>query len=232
MILDCGAGWIVSTIFLFFETRAVPFRYKWGQHESFRLMAVNEAAQATVEEQIRRRLASGEYRPAFEQVLEAFSQKIFHLALSLMRDETQAEDMAQDILLRIWKGLPGYNGEASLSTWIYTIARNACLTELKKRARRPTISLNEEGFEATMDTIPTLQYQDPESGAAQDLSRLLAQIPDKYRQVIILFYLEQKSYEQVARLLGLPLGTVKTFLYRGKRELLRLGKQQPSLAIV
>lgn len=187
---------------------------------------VKEPAQATAEEQIGRRLANGEYRPAFEQVLEVYSQKIFHLALSLLRDQMLAEDLTQDVLLRIWKGLPGYHGEASVSTWIYTIARNACLTELKRRANRPTVSLSEVGFEANADAIPTLQYHDPEAGTALDVNQLLAQIPDKYRQVVSLFYLEQKSYEQVAALLGLPLGTVKTYLYRGKRELLKLSKER------
>ena len=190
---------------------------------------MNEPAQAPVEEILRRKLANGDYRPAFEQVLELYSQKIFHLALSMLRNETQAEDMTQDILLRIWKGLPGYHGEASLSTWIYAIARNTCLTELKKRAHRPAISLNEPAFETNLDAVPTLQYHDPDSGTALDVNQLLAQIPEKYRQVITLFYLEQKSYEEVAALLGLPLGTVKTFLYRGKKELLKLNAR-PALA--
>jgi RNA polymerase sigma-70 factor (ECF subfamily) len=185
---------------------------------------VKEPAQVTVEELIRRRLAGGEYRAAFEQVLEVYSQKIFHLALSLLRDQTLAEDLTQDVLIRIWKGLPGYHGEASMSTWIYTIARNTCRTELKRRANRPTVSLSEASFEANAAAIPTLQYHDPEAGTALDVNQLLAQIPDKYRQVLTLFYLEQKSYEQVAALLGLPLGTVKTLLYRGKRELLKLSK--------
>lgn len=186
---------------------------------------MNEPTQQPAEEFIRQRLASGEYRPAFERVLELYSQKIFHLALSMLRNQAQAEDMTQDVLVKIWKGLPGYHGGASLSTWIYTIARNTCLTELKKRAVRPTVSLSEPDFAQTLDAVPALQCAD-EIHAAMDVNHLLAQLPDKYRQAITLFYLEQKSYEEVAALLGLPLGTVKTYLYRGKRELLKLSRRR------
>jgi RNA polymerase sigma-70 factor, ECF subfamily len=187
---------------------------------------VSEPIQQPAEEFIRQRLASGEFRPAFEGVLELYSRKIFHLALSMLRNEAQAEDVAQDILVRIWKGLPSYHGGASLSTWIYTIARNTCLTDLKKRAARPTVSLSEAVFEEALDAFPSLQYSDRDSGLEADVNHLLAQLPDKYRQVIALFYLEQKSYEEVSALLGLPLGTVKTFLYRGKKQLMKLSRRR------
>jgi RNA polymerase sigma-70 factor (ECF subfamily) len=144
----------------------------------------------------------------------------------MIGNETQAEDLAQEVLLRIWKGLPGYRGGASLSTWIYTIARNTCLTELKRRALHPTVSMDEPGFAAAIDSVPALQSSDPESGLEMDVRQMLSQLPEKYRQVITLFYLEQKSYEMVASLLGVPLGTVKTFLYRAKRELLKINSRR------
>jgi RNA polymerase sigma-70 factor (ECF subfamily) len=127
--------------------------------------------------------------------------------------------------------LPGYHGGASLSTWIYTIARNTCLTELKKRAAKPTVSLHEPAFEETSGAVPALQYTDRDPGVAEDVNHILDQLPEKYRQVVSLFYLEQKSYEEVGALLALPLGTVKTFLYRGKKELLKLSGRQ-ALAVV
>jgi len=133
--------------------------------------------------------------------------------------------MTQEIFLRIWKALPNYHGEASLSTWIYTISRNTCLTELKRRAARRTVSLSEPVVEATLDSIPALQVSDREVGAEMDVEGMLNRLPDKYRQVIALFYLEQKSYEEVGAQLGIPLGTVKTFLYRAKKELLKMSRR-------
>ena len=189
-------------------------------------------SQSAAEDLIRQQLARGEFREAFERLLELYSTKVFHLALSMLRHQTQAEDMAQDIFLKIWKGLPRYHGGASLSTWIYTIARNTCLTELKKRAIRPTVSLNEPALEEIIDTIPGLQSTDREGGLMMDVNLLLNQLPDKYRQVVSLFYLEQKSYEELSVLLALPLGTVKTFLYRGKKELLRLSGRRTLAAAI
>jgi RNA polymerase sigma-70 factor (ECF subfamily) len=144
----------------------------------------------------------------------------------MVRNETQAEDMTQEILLRIWKGLPGYHGGASLSTWIYTIARNTCLTELKKRASHPTVSLQTPEFEAAMESLPTLQSLAPEAGVEMDVNLMLGQLPDRYRQVITLFYLEEKSYEELSALLGLPLGTVKTLLFRAKKELVKISNRR------
>ncbi len=149
----------------------------------------------------------------------------------MLRNQTQAEDAAQEIFLRVWKGLPGYNGAASLSTWIYTIARNTCLTELKKRASRPTVSLDDVGFEGTLDHLPEMQTTDPETGAEMDLHHMLQRLPEKYRRVLTLFYLEQKSYEEVGALLGLPLGTVKTFLYRARKELMTMNNRMLPAAV-
>jgi RNA polymerase sigma-70 factor, ECF subfamily len=186
---------------------------------------VTDPAQPLMDDDLRQRLAAGQYHEAFERLVAMYSRKVFHLAFSMLRNETPAEDMTQEILIKVWRGLPRYHGGASLSTWIYTIARNTCLTELKKRAARPTVSMHEPEFEEAMDRVPALQSTDPESGVGMDVNQMLEQLPEKYRHVITLFYLEQKSYEEVSAALGLPLGTVKTFLYRAKQQLLKLSRR-------
>lgn len=171
-------------------------------------------------------LEARQYNEAFARLLERYKCKVFRLAFSIMRNETHAEDATQDVLVKIWKGLPAYHGGASLSTWIYTITRNTCLTELKRRDRHPTVSLQEPEMEAASGWIPALQSADPEPGLEMDVEILLAKLPENYRQVITLFYLEQKAYEEVALMLGIPLGTVKTLLFRAKKELLRINSRQ------
>ncbi len=180
-----------------------------------------------MDDDIQERLAAQDWRAAFGMLLERYRDKVFRLAFSLLRDETQAEDMTQDVFIKIWKGLPGYHGGASLSTWIYTITRNTCLTELKRRAAHPTISLQDPAIEEVTDSIPAMQTTDPESGAEMDVQVMLARLPEKYRRVITLFYLEQKAYEEVAGMLSIPLGTVKTLLFRAKKELLKMAARRP-----
>jgi RNA polymerase sigma-70 factor (ECF subfamily) len=171
-------------------------------------------------------LGARQYGEAFAPLLERYKDKVFRLAFSIMHNETQAEDVTQDVFVKIWKGLPSYHGSASLSTWIYTISRNTCLTELKRRDRHPTVSLQEPDVEAASGWIPALQSADPEPGTEMDVEFLLASLPENYRRVITLFYLEQKAYEEVAQMLGIPLGTVKTLLFRARKEMLQINARQ------
>jgi RNA polymerase sigma-70 factor (ECF subfamily) len=177
---------------------------------------------------IRQQLEARQYHEAFAALSAGYKDKVFRLAFSILRNETHAEDAAQDALVKIWKGLPTWHGGASLSTWIYTITRNTCLTELKRRARYPTVSLHEPEWEGASDYLPELHVADPEPGSTADIEVLLAKLPEKYRRVITLFYLEQKAYEEVAAMLGVPLGTVKTLIFRAKRELLRISGRLPA----
>lgn len=175
-----------------------------------------------MEEDIRRQLDARQYDAAFGLLLKQFQDRVFRLALSMVRNQSQAEDIAQDVFFKIWKNLSGFHGGASLSTWIYTITRNTCLTELKKRAAHPTVSLEESEWENSTGQNPVLQVSDKEAGMDADVQILLAELPEKYRQVITLFYLEQKAYEEVSQMLSLPLGTVKTYIFRAKKELVRI----------
>ena len=169
---------------------------------------------------IRQLLADGHEREAFERIVERLQEKIFHLALSMTCNESTACDLAQESLLRVWKALPAYNGRASLSTWIYAITRNVCFTELSRAARQQAFSLDAPESAGALETLAA--SEPAEIASAMDIETMLARLPEKYQQVLRLFYLEQKSYEETASLLGLPLGTVKTNLFRARREVARL----------
>jgi RNA polymerase sigma-70 factor (ECF subfamily) len=177
------------------------------------------------ETDILRMLEARQFNEAFAPLLECFKDRVFRLAFSILRNETHAEDATQEVFLKIWKGLPAYHGGASLSTWIYAITRNTCFTELKRRDRRPTVSLQEPEMEAASGWIPALQCADPEPGSESDVEVLLSKLPENYRRVITLFYLESKAYQEVALMLDIPLGTVKTLLFRAKKELLRINSR-------
>ena len=175
--------------------------------------------------EIRRQLDARRFEEAFALVVEVFKDRLFRLALSMLRSPALAEEATQEVFVKIWKALPSYQGGASLSTWIYTIMRNTCLTELRKQAIRPTVSLQDPALELVADTIPALQFTDRESGVGMDVALMLEELPAHYREGITLFYLEQKSYEEAAVLLGMPVGTFKTLLFRARQQLLRIASR-------
>lgn len=149
---------------------------------------------------------------AFERLLDEYRERVFRLACSLLRDEAAAEDATQEIFLKIWKALPDFRGESSVSTWIYAVARNTCLTRRRIAADHRTFSLDE----TNAAEIPS---RDPPAASDTDLRAAIGRLPAKYAQVVVLFYIEDRSYQQVALALDLPMGTVKTYLHRAKKEL-------------
>jgi len=149
---------------------------------------------------------------AFERLLDEYRDRVFRLACSLLGNEASAEDATQEIFLKIWKALPDFRGQSSVSTWIYAIARNTCLTRRRLESARRTFSLDE----ARVAEIPSPERA---AGSDADLRTQIARLPLKYSSVLALFYLEDRSYQQVALALDLPMGTVKTYLHRAKKEL-------------
>jgi RNA polymerase sigma-70 factor, ECF subfamily len=174
---------------------------------------------------IHERLQVRQYREAFAMLLPRYRDKVFRLSFSMLRNRAVAEDVTQDILLRVWRALPGYGAQAALSTWIYAIAKNACLSEMRKR--RPVVSFDDgEGdYDAEIAALGTA---DADDSATVSVTQLLDQLPERYRQAVMLFYMEDKSYEQTAESLGLPLGTVKALLHRARKRLTDLVRETAS----
>jgi RNA polymerase sigma-70 factor (ECF subfamily) len=157
----------------------------------------------------------------FESLLGEYRDRVFRLACSLLGNEASAEDATQEIFLKIWKALPGFRGQSAVSTWIYAIARNTCLTRRRMEGAHRTLSLDE----ARAAEIPARQSA---AGSDAGVRALIDRLPPRYRSVLVLYYLEDRSYQQVALALDLPMGTVKTFLHRAKKDLaLLLGACAP-----
>lgn len=183
-------------------------------------MTSSPASQADAD--IHERLQAKHYSEAFALLLPRYRDKVFRLTFSMLRDRSLAEDTTQDVLLRVWRALPGYAGQAALSTWIYAISKNACLSELRKR--RPQISLDGDDDEYRPE-LAALSSSDADDSATVSVSQLLDQLPERYRQAVTLFYMEDKSYDQTAASLGLPLGTVKALLHRARKRLIELTRE-------
>jgi RNA polymerase sigma-70 factor, ECF subfamily len=176
-------------------------------------------------------LQSGAVEPAFQLTLERYQAKVYRLCCALLRDPSAAEDAAQESLVRIWKAIGGYDGRASLSTWIYTITRNRCLTAIERR--RELASLSDEAVAAEAEAqAHTLGAADEPQQGSELLRELVDGLPERYRRTLTLFYYEERSVSEVARMLAMPEGTVKTHLSRARaalaEQLRRRGLSDPS----
>lgn len=169
-----------------------------------------------MDDDIRDRLAEGSFEEGFELLVDRYKHKVFRLAYSILGNQTEAEDAAQDIFLQIWKALPAFRGEASLSTWIYAITRNLCLSSRRKIVRHLGTPFEEQYLrrETAMGLLG-----DGASKHATDVFALLERLPVPYRQAVMLFYFEGKSYENIAEMLDLPMGTLKTYLHRARKQM-------------
>ena len=173
-------------------------------------------------------LRQGNPAAAFAIVAERYESRIYRLCVALLRDPAAAKDVAQESLIRVWKALPGYDGRAALSTWIYAITRNRCLTALGRA--RTALSIDDEAVQAEAEAVVAA---DVGAERASALRRLVDDLPETSRLVITLFYFEERSVAEVAAMLGQPAGTVKTHLFRARATLLErlkeLGLADPAL---
>lgn len=123
----------------------------------------------------------------------------------------------------MWKALDRYDGRASLSSWIYAITRNRCLTALQ---RRRTLDSLDELSEAAQAAPAPVTGTEPWDGRAEQLRDLVQRLPEPLRRTLLLYYYEERSVAEVARMLGCPEGTVKTALFRARAALAKMLKNR------
>jgi RNA polymerase sigma-70 factor, ECF subfamily len=170
--------------------------------------------ESTPDAEVCRLLAAGERDRAFERLLAAYRGRVYRLALGYVRLPADAEDLAQEAFVRLWRALPMYDGRASFSTWLYVIARNACLSELRRRGLRPTSPLGDDDSDGAIAVAPAVTVD-----GRIDCDALVDRLDDPQRRIVRLFYLEERSYEQVAEMLDMPINTVRSHLHRARKRL-------------
>lgn len=186
------------------------------------------AATEGVEEALARRAAAGD-TGAFDALVTLFGSRVFSVAVRLLNDRGEAEDLTQEVFVALYHHLPDFRGESRLSTWIYRITRNRALNRLKFLKRR------QHGSHADFDDpVVARGVSDPDTGkgeardperrlSGRALSAVLEQhlraLPEEQRSLVILRDLEDLSYEEIVEVTGLPLGTVKSRLHRARAEL-------------
>jgi RNA polymerase sigma-70 factor (ECF subfamily) len=152
---------------------------------------------------------------AFGVLVERYERAVFTLTLRMMRDRDDASDAAQDAFYRAFRSLHTYRPGAKFSTWLFTIAHNCCIDRLNRRNRFAGSEITDYA-----DAAPGPEARYEQDDEARRLRAAVDALPEKYRVVVTLYHLQHRQYEEIARVLGLPIGTVKTHLFRAK-ELLR-----------
>ena len=158
---------------------------------------------------------------AFAELVDRYKDLVYGLIYRMVRDRGVADDLAQDVFLKVHRGLPYFRGEARLSTWIFRIVQNVCV---QARSGRPSdVPLDDD---IGGDRRPRqFGSEDRAFESLEDRDRLdkaLARLPPNYRMLVVAHYMKGVQYEALAEALNLPLGTVKTHLYRAKRRLREL----------
>ena len=157
---------------------------------------------------------------AFQELVDRYKDLVFALIARTVQDRARAEDLAQDVFLRVHRGLPYFRGEARLSTWMYRIVVNVCAQE---QGRAVPLSIDDEQVRSQVTTSTASrdrQFGDLE--LRDRLEKAIARLPPNYRLVIAAHYLEGVQYEELAEAMHVPLGTIKTQLHRAKQQLRRL----------
>ncbi len=171
---------------------------------------------------------------AFTELVDRYKDRV-HWVIRRMLGSGEEEDLAQEVFVRVYEALPDFRQESKFSTWIYKITRNLCLLELRKRRRRGEhLSLEEEGEEKVHWLLPesaeNVEEEIEKRDVADNVRKLVDRLPAQYRTVLTLFYMNQVSYEEIADIMEIPIGTVKTHIYRAKLQLRDLLLSETDLA--
>ena len=167
---------------------------------------------------------------AFEKLVTRYQNKILgYVARMTNGDRDEAEDITQEAFIKAYRSLDSFRGQASFSTWLYKIATNLCIDRARTRKRRPqqAYSLDEPYDEDDKGgrELPDLRYE-PSKGVERDEMRQMvretvAEMPEKMRSVLVMCDLQGMAYEDIARVLDVPLGTVKSRLFHARADLAR-----------
>lgn len=167
-----------------------------------------------------RRCLAGE-KNAFAAVVASYQAQVLALCLRMTGNREDAADVAQQAFVKAYRNLSQYDPDQPFRPWLYRIATNECISLLRRRSNQAP--------PATDDLLA--EVSDPGEGApalvalAEDRERVrsaVAHLPEQYRQVVVAYYFQELSYQEIARQTGIPIGTVGTLLHRAKQQLRRL----------
>lgn len=177
------------------------------------------------EEEIVKQLKSGNYTN-YDKIVDLYKNRVFGMAYKFTGDYDESQDLAQEVFLKIYRQIKNFREESKLSTWIYRISVNTCLDWKKKKERMKSINFSNMVNEENKDQIIDIKDESlsPDKIVLQDedqkqVHKLIYELSDKYKTVLIMYHFNEMSYQDIARALDIPERTVETRLYRARRML-------------
>ena len=157
---------------------------------------------------------------ALEALLRSVHDRMAAVARRMLRDPGDAADCTQEAMIRVVRGLAGFDGRSSFTTWCHRIVATTALDELRRRGRRPVTAGETE--REPMFTEPNPEQVSLDALALADIDSVLALLPEEFRQAVVLSDVADLDYPSIAELLGVPIGTVKSRVARGRAQLREL----------
>ena len=148
--------------------------------------------------------------------MERWTPPVYRFCRRILNHEQDAHDAAQDTLVKVLKNLHRYDPRRRFSTWVFSVARNTCIDEHRKRKRRSYDEPNERDL---VDTRPGPLQHVARAERSERLQEALTDLPELYREVLVLYHFEHKKYTEIADLLDIPMGTVMNRIFRARKKL-------------
>jgi RNA polymerase sigma-70 factor (ECF subfamily) len=184
---------------------------------------VSNAIPSTIEQDEARLVVASKQgdQDAFAQLVQQHQRRVFNLVFRMLQEYEEANEVTQETFLAAWQGLPSFRGDARFSTWLYRIAYNCALKQLEQRKRDQALqTVVQAEYVATNRNEEERVDAELEARARQSaVHEQLSMLPAKYRIVLVLRHLQEKTYEEMAEILTLPVGTIKTHLFRARNLL-------------
>jgi len=160
---------------------------------------------------------------AFEKIVELHQGAVIGTVAKMLGDKCDAEDIAQQVFIRVWKSAARYEPSAKFTTWMFTITRNLVFNEMRRRQRKPSVSMDEREEEYNLlapdEAALAPDQQVLENELVKAIDSAIQALPEKQRLAVILRRYEDRSYEEIGDILGLSLPAVKSLLFRARAQL-------------
>jgi len=170
------------------------------------------------------RVLDGDHE-AFAGLVTIHEKQVYNLCLRMTGDPEDAMDLSQEAFLKAWRGLRFYKFESAFSTWLYRLTSNVCIDHLRRQKRRPAVSLtvgDEEEELDVPDTEPLPEEQVLQNETQSAVAAAMNQLEEEFRLILTLRVVEERSYEEIADILDLKVGTVKSRIARARIKLKKI----------